>query len=224
MFKIFFVIIIISLLISACGVSENPANDSLFKTDEIIPTEIIEVLETTIKPPSRTEIITTTTPPEPKLEPEQNEIIKKEILEPFILLHHGWNIFTSNRVVSSISLCGVVKQMEYEHEDGEDIYNVNMYRFLNVVYNQMNDDSIPTAAQLNRIPDEIIELGKIVETLELDTLVGLPAENWDYYIIVGTDEDRRAIFIGDRKNPRGGNELTRMINEYLEPIIGRVLY
>jgi hypothetical protein len=86
----------------------------------------------------------------------------------------------------------------------------------------MNDDSIPIAAQLDRIPDEIVELVKIVETLDLDTFVGLAAENWVYYIIISEEESRSAIMIGDRKGrgieQQGGNELTRMINEYLEPI------
>ena len=109
--------------------------------------------------------------------------------------------------------------MEYEHEN-EDDYNIDIYRFANVIYNQMNDDNIPIGFQRDRIPDNIIDFVETVGIADLDTNHYYGAENWMYYIIIGTDEERRAEKIGSRwgdfGDTSGSNELTRMINEYLE--------
>jgi hypothetical protein len=118
--------------------------------------------------------------------------------------------------------------MEYEHESVEEYDNIDMHRFANEIYNQMNDENIPIGFQRDRIPDSIIELARIAETLELDVSVTpRPGDSWIYYVIIGTDEDRRAVMIGDKWGPPdgdglGGNELTRAINEYLETTERRV--
>jgi hypothetical protein len=220
-------LLLAAFLLGACGDSAEPATAET--------PEIIIPAPTPTEPPEPAPLPTPEPTPTPT-EPEKEGIIEQKILEPLIIIQYlGWDIFTNNIRVSVVSLCGIVKSMEYETEDWEvvpvkigDPPVIDIQRLTSFVYNQMNDDSIPVVAQLDRIPDEIIELGKIVETLDLDKFVGLAAGNWVYYIIIEADEDKRAIMIGDRKGhgieQQGGNELTRMINEYLKPIIGRVLY
>ncbi|MDR2559946.1 MAG: hypothetical protein LBC86_10480 [Oscillospiraceae bacterium] len=222
-----FILFIISCLLSSCGVNENPAGDSYFIED--YNDELIKTINSNVyKPESESEPdIVNDVFIVPPYKFQQDEIERK-ILEPFIVLAFGHDLFTSNYCMNVLSLCGAVKQIEYEPEDGEfeflGIYdernNINIHRFANAIYEQMNDDSIPVAALFDKIPDEIVELARAVETLDLDKSYVYNPENSAFYIIIGTDEDRRAVFIGGRwgdfGDTLGSNELTRMINEYLE--------
>jgi len=130
-----------------------------------------------------------------------------------------------NYQINVISLCGAVKQMEYEHEDEEDIHNINMHRFANVIYDKMNDDNIPIGFQRGRISNEIIELARIVETLEFKNCQEPhPGDRRDYYIIIGVDENRYAVHVGCGVYPcYQTDELPRAINEYLETTTGQIL-
>jgi hypothetical protein len=201
--KAIFLFLIISFILSSCGVNEIPEND------DILIVHYEKTLEEVIE---QDEVI------------EQEEIIEQKILEPLIIIGHGWDFFTMNYIIWVISLDGIMKEIEYEHNDEEEQYNINMNmnRFANFIYEQMNDDNIPVTVLFDRIPDDIIELVKVVETLELDkTGASRPGDYWAYYVIIGADEDRRAVFIGDKwgsddGDGLGGNELTRAINEYLE--------
>jgi hypothetical protein len=102
-----------------------------------------------------------------------------------------------------------------------------MYRFAKVVYEQMNYDNIPITVLFDKIPDSIIELAEAVEILDLDKSRSTSSEDASYYIIIGSNEDRRAVYIGGRWGSvpwvgNGANELTRAINEYLENTERRV--
>jgi hypothetical protein len=218
--KAIFLFLIISFILSSCGVHKDPENINLFEVDEIIPIETVDVPETTTKPPDITENIITTTPPEIIPEPKQDEVIKNDSLEPFIVIGSGHDFFSGNYIIRVISLCGVVKRMEYEYGSEKEHHDIDTYRFANVLYNQINDDSIPLLFKYDKTPDDIIEILEIIDIAELDKNHYYGADNWMYYIIVGADENRRAEKVGSRwgdfGDTLGSNELTRAINEYLE--------
>jgi len=233
--KELFITFIILFLLSACGVGENPASIDNLKNDyeEILNEMIDDSNDITTSKITTSPMTAITSPPIIITKPEQEvtelkqeEIIESEILEPLIVMGDGHDLFTGNYHINVISLCGKFKQIEYEYENGEERYNIDMNRFANVIYKQMNDDN-PITAQFDKIPDNIIELVTIIETLELDKSGGFGAENWQYHVIIGSDEERQAVFIGYRWGPGGSaiggaNELTRAINEYLENTERRV--
>ncbi|MDR2559945.1 MAG: hypothetical protein LBC86_10475 [Oscillospiraceae bacterium] len=233
--KILF-ILIISFLMSACGISENPARDGdLIQDYKEIFDELIIASQSGLEPILELEedrIENEENPGEDELEieeeHEQEEIIEKKILEPLIIIGEGHDFFTGNYRIWVISFCGVVKDLEYAHENEDEYYNIDMYRFANVIYEQMNDENIPIIVFFDRIPNDIVELIEIVEILNLDkSVTPRPGDGWIYYVIIGTDEDRRAVMIGDKWGPPGGddlggNVLTRAINEYLENTERRV--
>ncbi|MDR2571698.1 MAG: hypothetical protein LBD23_15585 [Oscillospiraceae bacterium] len=228
-------ILIISFLLSSCGISENPASDGDFiqKHKEIFD-ELIIASQSGLEPILELEedrIENEENPGEDELEieeeHEQEEIIEREMLEPFIIFSGGHNFFSGNYIIRVISFCGAVKDLEYVHENADERHNINMYRFANAIYEQMNDDSIPVLVQFDKVPNNIIEFVETVGIVGLDTNHYYGADNWMYYIIINTDGERRAEKIGSRwgndfNDTLGSNELTIMINEYLENTERRV--
>lgn len=206
------ILLMILFLLSACGVDENPASN-----DDIGLTSIDEdvFIETENLSPKTTSVIITT--PQPTITDFEPE---RESLEPLIIRATSWIGF--NYIIDVIGVNGIVKRMEYEHDNIYEHNDIDMYRFAEVIYNQMNDDSFPVTVLFDEIPNNIINLIEVVETLELDVSVTpRPGDAWIYYVIISEDEDRRAVMIGDKWGPLGGDDLggnilTRAINEYLE--------
>ncbi|MDR2571699.1 MAG: hypothetical protein LBD23_15590 [Oscillospiraceae bacterium] len=220
----------ISFLLSACG-GENPvSNDILFKEYEDIFDDLIIVSQSGLEQILELEedrIENEENPREDELgieeEHEQEEIIEQKIPEIFILMNGGYIYSQNIYIVRAMNIYGIIKEIEYEYEHEAEVSGGDLcsHKFANSVYYQMNDDSIPALAQFDKIPYHIIELIERVETLDLDKSRGFGAGNWTYFVIIGTDEDRRVVFIGYRWGTGGSleggaNELTRAINEYLE--------
>jgi hypothetical protein len=146
---------------------------------------------------------------------------ERDVSELYIAYGYGHNFSTGYYPVTAISLDGTVKTLMYEYTNRFEIHRLDIHRFANAIHNQMNDDSIPVLFQLDSIPDNIIELSRTADIADFNKSTGIADENWVYYIIVGTGEERIAIYIGGRWGSDGfqsggSNELTRAINEYLE--------
>jgi hypothetical protein len=214
------------VLLCACGNAPVEAESEYEK--EEIPEEIItyEEPEEAGEPPSYVydPSLYIYTPPES----EPREVFEWRVLEPLIVIGKGWDIFTSNYIISVVSTCGAVKNMEYEFENAEDFYvPLDMYRFATIIYEQMNDESIPVVAEYDKTPDRIIEISNII-----DTFVDLgssdapyhPGNRKDYYIITGTDTYKRAVRIGCGLYPcYTTNEVAGQIHEYFETTTGRLI-
>jgi len=164
---------------------------------------------------------------EPEIIDEPEEIPEPEILEPLIIMSNGHDLFLGIYHINVISRCGAIKELEYEHDNVDEYYIIDMYKFANEIYKKMNDDSIPVVVQYDKTPENIIKLMETIEVSNLDASVGFGADNRRYYVIIGSDEDRQAVFIGGKwgsdGDKRGGNELTRAINEYLETTTGQIM-